>query len=130
MSALFPFKALRPAPGVAATVASVPYDVVNADEARALAAGNPLSFLRVTRSEIDLGPDTDPYSSAVYAQAVSNLEDLKRAAPLVLDDEPSLYAYRLRMGSHEQTGIAGCFSVEEYQRGLVKKHEKTRRDKE
>ncbi len=130
MSALFPFRALRPAPAAASRVASVPYDVVNADEARALAANAPLSFLHVTRSEIDLPASTSPYDPAVYAQAVRSFEELKRAAPLVLDDEPSLYAYRLRMGAHEQTGLAGCFSVDEYDRGLVKKHEKTRRDKE
>jgi uncharacterized protein (DUF1015 family) len=130
VSALFPFKALRPAPASVAAVASVPYDVVSTDEARALAAGNPLSFLRVTRSEIDLAPGTNPYDSAVYAQAVRNFEDLKRAAPLVQDDEPALYAYRLRMGDHEQTGLAGCFSVDEYEQGAIKKHEKTRPDKE
>ncbi len=130
MSVLSPFRALRPDPAAAPTVASVPYDVVSTDEARALAAGNPLSFLRVTRSEIDLPPTTNPYDPSVYAQAVRNLEDLKRAAPLVIDDEPSLYLYRLRMGAHEQTGICGTFSLDEYDRGLVKKHEKTRRDKE
>ena len=130
MSALFPFRALRPAPAVAADVASVPYDVVDAAEARALAAGNPLSFLRVTRSEIDLPPDTEPYDAAVYARAARNLEELTARAPLVVDEEPSLYCYRLRMGSHEQVGLAGCFSVDEYERDLVKKHEKTRRDKE
>jgi uncharacterized protein (DUF1015 family) len=130
MSALYPFRALRPDSRVASRVASVPYDVVNTDEARALAAGNPLSFLHVTRSEIDLPPHTSPYDDAVYAQAVRNFEALKRAAPLVIDDEPSLYCYRLRMGTHEQTGLAGCFSVDEYDNGLVKKHEKTRRDKE
>ena len=130
MSALYPFRALRPAPAAAAAVASVPYDVVSTDEARALAAGNPLSFLRVTRSEIDLPASTHPYDAAVYAQAVANFEELKRAAPMLIDEEPSLYAYRLRMGNHEQTGLAGCFSVDEYDRGLVKKHEKTRQDKE
>ncbi len=117
-------------PAAASAVASVPYDVVNAEEARALAAGNPLSFLHVTRSEIDLPPGTNPYDAAVYAQAARNLDELKRSAPLVVDDEPALYCYRLRMGGHEQTGLAGCFSVDEYDRGLVKKHEKTRRDKE
>jgi uncharacterized protein (DUF1015 family) len=130
MSVLSPFRALRPAPDVAARVASVPYDVVSTDEARALSAGNPVSFLHVTRSEIDLPPDTLPYDAAVYAQAIRNFEDLKRAAPMVLDEEPSLYFYRLRMGAHEQTGLAGCFSLDEYERGLIKKHEKTRKDKE
>jgi uncharacterized protein (DUF1015 family) len=103
---------------------------VSTDEARALAAGNPLSFLHVTRSEIDLPDGTNPYDQAVYAQAVQNFEALKRDAPMVIDDEPALYAYRLTMGSHVQTGLAGCFSVDEYENGLIKKHEKTRPDKE
>jgi uncharacterized protein (DUF1015 family) len=129
MASLHPFRALRPAPGVAPAVSSVPYDVVSTEEARQLASGNPLSFLRVTRSEIDLPPDTDPYSSKVYAKARENFETLKRQAPLE-SDEPSLYFYRLRMGTHEQTGIAGCFSVDEYESDVIKKHERTRRDKE
>jgi uncharacterized protein (DUF1015 family) len=130
MALIRPFRALRPAPGVASRVASVPYDVVSTDEARSLARGNPLSFLHVTRAEIDLGPDVDPYSSEVYGQATRNLEDLKRSAPLVLEEEPSLYLYRLRMGSHEQTGLAAAYSLDEYDRDLIKKHERTRRDKE
>ena len=130
MAALHPFRALRPAPEAAPRVASVPYDVVNTDEARALAANNPLSFLHVTRPEIDLPPETHPYDATVYTQAVRNFEDLKRAAPLVLEEAPSLYFYRLRMGAHEQTGLAACFSVDEYDRDLIKKHEKTRREKE
>jgi uncharacterized protein (DUF1015 family) len=130
MSALFPFRALRPTPESAAQVASVPYDVVSTEEARALAAGNPLSFLHVTRSEIDLPPDTNPYDARVYAQAVHNFESLKRDAPLVIEESPALYVYRLRMGRHEQTGLAGCFSLDEYDNGLIKKHEHTRKDKE
>ena len=89
MSQLFPFRALRPAPTVASRVASVPYDVVNTEEARALTTAEPLSFLRVTRSEVDLPADTNPYADAVYAQAVSNFEDLKRAAPMLIDEELS-----------------------------------------
>lgn len=130
MSALYPFRALRPAAAIAPRVASVPYDVVNTEEARALAVGHPLSFLHVTRSEIDLPADLNPYDASVYARAVQNLAELRANAPLVEDAEPSLYLYRLRMGSHEQTGLAGCFSVDEYDQGLVKKHEKTRKDKE
>jgi len=130
MSALYPFRALRPAPEAAARVASVPYDVVSADEARALVRDQPLSFLRVTRSEVDLPVGTDPYDARVYEQAVRQFEDLKRAAPMVLEEEPALYVYRLRMGAHEQTGLAGCFSIDEYDRDLIKKHERTRRDKE
>ncbi len=130
MASVHPFRALRPVPEVAAQVASVPYDVVSTEEARALAAGNPLSFLHVTRAEIDLPPGTDPYSEAVYEQAVRNFEALKRSAPLVVDPEPAVYFYRLRVGAHEQTGLAACFALDEYERDLIKKHERTRRDKE
>jgi uncharacterized protein (DUF1015 family) len=130
MASLHPFRALRPAPPVAAAVSSVPYDVVSVDEARQLAAGNPLSFLRVTRSEIDLPPGTDPYSDSVYERARENLVALRAQAPLVVEESPSLYFYRLRMGTHEQTGVAGCFSVDEYEQDVIKKHERTRRDKE
>jgi uncharacterized protein (DUF1015 family) len=130
MAALVPFRALRPTPPAAARVAAVPYDVVNADEARALAAGNPLSFLHVSRAEIDLPPDTNPYSDAVYRKAVENFDALKAAAPLVVEETPALYVYRLRMGAHEQTGVAACFSLDEYDRDVIKKHERTRRDKE
>ncbi|MBA2257648.1 MAG: DUF1015 domain-containing protein [Acidobacteria bacterium] len=130
MASIHPFRALRPEPEAAPAVSSVPYDVVSTEEARRLVAGNPVSFLHVTRSEIDLPPDADPYSAAVYAKARENLDTLRRTAPLVLDDEPALYFYRLRMGPHEQTGVAGCFSVDEYEADVIKKHERTRRDKE
>ena len=130
MATLIPFSALRPVPGAAAQVAAVPYDVVDAAEAKALAAGNPLSFLHVSRAEIDLPESVNPYSDEVYARAVGNFVGLRNAAPLVVEDTPSLYVYRLRMGTHVQTGIAGTFSVDEYERDIIKKHEKTRRDKE
>ena len=130
MALIAPFRALRPAPESAARVAAVPYDVVNAQEAHALAAGNPLSFLHVSRAEIDLAAQTDPYSDAVYRKAVENFEALKRQAPLVVETSPSLYVYRLKMGNHVQTGVAGTFSIDEYDRGVIKKHEHTRPDKE
>jgi uncharacterized protein (DUF1015 family) len=130
MSVITPFRALRPASSAAPAVASVPYDVVNTDEARALAAGNPLSFLHVTRPEIDLPPETDPYDAVVYEQGVRSFEELKRAAPMIIEEEPSLYVYRLRMGDHVQTGLAACYSVDEYDGDLIKKHEKTRKVKE
>jgi uncharacterized protein (DUF1015 family) len=130
MAALAAFRALRPAPAAAARVAAVPYDVVNADEARALAAGNPLSFLHVSRAEIDCPPDANPYSDAVYATAVSNFERLKHDAPLVVEDAASLYVYRLRWGDVMQTGVAAGFSLDEYDRDVIKKHERTRPDKE
>lgn len=130
MSAIYPFKALRPAPGAAAAVASVPYDVVNTEEARALAEGNPLSFLRVSRPEIELPAGADPHADAVYDLAAKNFARLKDLAPLVVEEVASLYVYRLHMGSHVQSGVAGCFSIDEYERDLIKKHEKTRPDKE
>src|SRR5688572_23050093 len=130
MSTVVPFRALRPAPHAAAQVAAVPYDVVNPDEARALAAGNPLSFLHVSRAEIDCPRDVDPYSETVYAKAVENFDRLKREAPLVVEETASLYVYRLRMGEVTQTGVAACFSLDEYDRDVIKKHERTRQDKE
>jgi uncharacterized protein (DUF1015 family) len=129
MATLTPFRALRPKPADASRIASVPYDVVSTDEARALADGNPLSFLRVSRAEIELPSGTDPHAEAVYDRAVSNFATLRRSS-LVVEDEPSVYLYRLRMGNHEQIGIAGCWALDEYDRGIIKKHERTRRDKE
>lgn len=130
MAVIAPFRALRPTPASAPAVAALPYDVVSTDEARTLVAGNPLSFLHVSRAEIDLPQETNPYADAVYAKAVENLEALTSRAPLVLEEAASLYVYRLRMGQHVQTGIAGCFSVAEYEGDIIKKHERTRRDKE
>ena len=130
MASLHPFRALRPAPQSVAEVAAVPYDVVNTEEARQLAEGHPLSFLHVSRAELGLPSDTDPYADVVYETARRNYQHLRSAAPLVLEDEPSLYFYRLRMGSHVQTGLAGGFSVDDYDRDVILKHEKTRKDKE
>jgi uncharacterized protein (DUF1015 family) len=130
MAAIRPFRALRPTPEAAPRVAAVPYDVVTTAEARALASANPLSFLHVSRAEIDLPPDTDPYSEDVYVKAVENLHGLRREAPLVVEKEPSLYLYRLRMGRHEQTGLAATYSLGEYERDIIKKHERTRPEKE
>jgi uncharacterized protein (DUF1015 family) len=130
MASIFPFAALRPVPSAAAAVAAVPYDVVNTDEARALASGNPLSFLHVSRAEIDLPPGTDPYADEVYERAAENFRDLRARAPLVEEETPAFYVYRLVMGSHVQAGIAACFSLDEYDGDLIKKHEKTRPDKE
>lgn len=127
---MFPFRALRPTPERAARVAAVPYDVVSTEEAKALAAGNPLSFLHISRAEIDLPPGTNPYSRPVYAKAAENFATLRREAPLVAEAEPSLYFYRLGMGAHVQTGVAACYSLDEYDRDLIKKHENTRPDKE
>jgi uncharacterized protein (DUF1015 family) len=130
MAALAPFRALRPASSAASRVAAVPYDVVNTEEARAQAAGNPLSFLHVSRAEIDLPEGTSPYEDDVYAQAVANFERLKKEAPLLLEDAPALYVYRQRVGAHSQIGLTGCFAVDDYDRHVIRKHEHTRPDKE
>ena len=129
MATLIPFRALRPQPHDAPRIAAVPYDVVSVEEARALAEGNPLSFLRVSRAEIELPPGADPYSEAVYERAASNFARLKERAFLV-ENESSLYFYRLQMGQQSQTGLAGCFSIDEYEQNVIRKHERTRRDKE
>jgi uncharacterized protein (DUF1015 family) len=125
-----PFRALRPPAERAQSVASVPYDVVNTEEARALADGNELSFLHVSRPEIDLPSGTDPYSDAVYRKAVENFEKLIATCPLQQEAEPSLYLYRLIMGDHQQVGLVACCSIDEYDDNTIRKHERTRRDKE
>jgi uncharacterized protein (DUF1015 family) len=129
MATLQPFRALRPKPADAARIAAVPYDVVSTGEARALADENPQSFLRVSRPELELPDGADPYAPGIYQRAKDNFSAL-RDNSLVLEDEPSVYFYRLRMDRHTQTGLAACFSLDEYDRGVIKKHERTRRDKE
>ena len=130
MATIRAFRALRPSTEKAPDVSAVPYDVVNTAEAAALAAKNPLSFLHVSRPEIDLPQGTDIYSDAVYAKAAENFEQLKADAPMFVEETPSLYAYRLRMGEHRQSGIAACCSIDEYDADIVRKHERTRKDKE
>lgn len=130
MAVIRPFPALHPPTDQARKVASVPYDVVNTDEARALAANNPLSFLHVSRSEIDLPAGTDPHSDPVYRRALENFEKLKKDCPLETQEPPSIYLYRLIMGDHEQVGLVACCSIDEYDKDLIRKHERTRRDKE
>lgn len=130
MAIIKPFKALRPERNVAHLVASVPYDVVSREEAFELADGNPISFLRVTRSEIELSPDINPYSKEVYELAKKNLELITEKAPLVQDQSERFYLYQLIMGEQSQTGIAGTFSVDDYDNNVILKHEKTRREKE
>ena len=130
MAIIRPFNALRPQAERAAQVAAVPYDVVNTEEARALASGNPWSFLHVSRPEIDLPAGMPIYSDEVYAKAVTNFEKLKKECPLEVEETPSLYLYRLIMGDHEQLGVVACCSVDEYDHDIIRKHERTRRDKE
>ncbi|MBI5692714.1 MAG: DUF1015 domain-containing protein [Verrucomicrobia bacterium] len=127
---ILPFQGLVPTPAAAPEVACVPYDVVNAAEAAALAAGRPHSLLHVDRAEIDLPPDTDPYSAVVYERARRSLAGLQAAGVLVRESEPCLYVYQQPMGEHVQRGLVACCHVEDYDAGLIKKHEKTRKDKE
>lgn len=130
MSQLKPFKAFRPKPELAGKVASVPYDVINTEEARQLAKGNPNSFLHVGRPEIDLPATVDIHSDDVYAQGVRNLHNLIKTGTLFQDDAPCLYIYQQRMGNHVQVGLVGLCSVKEYEEGAIKRHEYTRKDKE
>ncbi|MGH9871240.1 MAG: DUF1015 domain-containing protein [Pyrinomonadaceae bacterium] len=130
MAVIRPFSGLRPDSNRASDVASVPYDVVNTDEARALAADNPLSFLHVSRPEIDMPEGIDTHSDPVYRRALANFEKLIKECPLISEKVPSLYLYRLMMGEHEQIGVVACCSVDEYDQDLIRKHERTRRDKE
>ena len=130
MAIIRSFRALRPPAERAKQVASVPYDVVNTTEARALAAENPLSFLHVSRPEIDLPDGADPYSDQVYRKALENYEQLTKECPLETEEVPSIYLYRQIMGEHEQIGVVACCSVDEYDQDIIKKHERTRRDKE
>src|SRR5262245_56035357 len=127
---LRPFRALRPAPALAARVVSPPYDVVTRGEASALAAGEPMSFLHVVRSEIDLSDDVDAHDPRVYARARQNLEDLEARGVLVRDADPALYVYREAVDGRAQVGVVGCVSVADDERDVIKKHERTRPDKE
>jgi uncharacterized protein (DUF1015 family) len=130
MATLRPFKGLRPLPGYARRVASRPYDVLSSEEARKEAAGDPLSFLRVTKPEIDLPPETDPYDRRVYLKGKENLRKLMDDDILRQDAHPSFYVYAQTLGDHSQYGTVGCVSAKEYAAGIIRKHELTRQDKE
>ena len=129
MATIRPFRALRPSRESVGRVAAPPYDVVDTAEARAMAADNPDSFLRISRPEIDLG-DVDAHAEEVYARGRSNLAEFIRRGVLTRDDVPGLLVYRQRMGDAVQTGVVGCATVEEYRDGLIATHEYTRPDKE
>ena len=130
MATVLPFRALRPTPEAAKQVASPPYDVLNSEEARKAAAGNPQSFLHVTKSEIDLPEGTNLYIDKVYAKARENLESLIKSGVLFRDEKPAFYIYRLVMKGREQTGLVGISSVSDYEKNIIKKHEFTRPEKE
>jgi uncharacterized protein (DUF1015 family) len=130
MATIKPFRGVRPKPEIAAQVASPPYDVLNTEEARAMATNNEISFLHINKPEIDLPLGTDPYSEAVYKKGAENLKNFLSSGTLVQDDADCFYVYRQIMGNHTQTGIVAGASVEEYQNDLIKKHELTRPVKE
>jgi uncharacterized protein (DUF1015 family) len=130
MSDVRPFRALRPPREFAEKVAAPPYDVLNTEEARAMALGNDASYLHVSKPEIDFPADFNPYDAAVYAKGAENLRAFVSRGILVRDSRDCFYLYKQRMGSHEQTGLVAGASVAEYERDLIKKHEFTRPDKE
>ena len=130
MKLLKPFRGLRPKPELAAQIASHPYDVLNRQEARDLAAGNPLSFFHINKPEIDMPDSISPYDPKVYGKGGENLQRFIDDGVLVRDSKDKLYVYKQVMGSHEQVGLVAVASVEAYERGLIKKHEFTRPQKE
>ncbi len=130
MSTVKPFLGLRPTPEHIDKVAAFPYDVVNSEEARALAEGNPYSFLRVSKPEINLDPSVYIYDEIVYKTGADQLRKLVQDGILIREKAPAFYVYSQKMGDHVQVGLVGCASCEEYDRDIIKKHEFTRADKE
>jgi uncharacterized protein (DUF1015 family) len=130
MASIRPFQALRPQPQLAKQVASRPYDVLNSAEAKKEAMGNPGSFLHITKSEIDLPETTDVHDAAVYEQARANLNAFLQREILFRESKPCYYIYQLIMGGRSQTGLVCTSSVDDYEKGLIKKHEFTRPEKE
>jgi uncharacterized protein (DUF1015 family) len=125
-----PFHAVHPTTSDATRVASVPYDVVNRQEAKAIGDANEDSFMHVVRSEIDFDEGVSPYDDSVYAKAKNNYDRLREVGALVKDKKPSLYLYRQCMGDHYQVGLVACCHVDDYNNNLIRKHEKTRQAKE
>ena len=129
MSTIVPFQALRPVPELASQVASRPYDVLDSREAREEAADNPYSFLHVTKSEIDLPLNIDVHSPEVYEKAKENLQSFIEKGILIEEDKPCYYIYRLVMNGKSQTGLVAGSSVDDYGKGIIRKHELTRPEK-
>ena len=130
MATIKPFAALRPKPELAARICELPYDVMSSEEARQIAAGNPLSFLHVSKPEIDLPLATDPFAPEVYAKGKENFTRLISQGVLRQNPQPSFYLYRQIMGNHSQVGLVAAASCDDYLNGVIKKHELTRPDKE
>lgn len=130
MAVVRPFRAIRPDRKLADKVCSLPYDVMNREEAKVMAEGNPYSFLHICRAEIDLPEEVSPYDDAVYEKAASNIDDFLARGILMEEAKPMLYIYRQTMNGKVQTGIVGCVSVDDYENNVIKKHEHTRVEKE
>lgn len=130
MAIIKPFKGLRPAPHLAEKVVSLPYDVMDSEEARQITDKNQDSFLRVTKAEVDLAPTVDVHAKEVYQKAAENLQEFIKTKRLIQDEKNSFYIYRQKMGEHVQIGLVAAASVDEYKEGTIKKHELTRPDKE
>lgn len=130
MAVFKPFRALRPVPEHAAAIASLPYDVMDSDEARLEVQKHPLSYIHVEKPEVDLPPGTDLYDPRVYAKARENLDNYVTQGYMKQDARPMYYIYRQTMDGREQNGLVGLASVDEYMQGVIKKHEHTRADKE
>ena len=130
MSTIKPFKALRPQAQFAKQVASKPYDVLTSAEAKVEAQGNPISFLHVTKSEIDLPETIDVHSSEVYERAKENLNAFVKRDILFSENKECFYIYRLTMNGKSQTGLVALSSIDDYENNIIKKHELTRPDKE
>src|SRR5947207_169585 len=130
MATLKPFAALRPRPDLAEKICELPYDVMSSEEARELASGNPLSFLHVSKPEIDFPPGADLYAPEVYAKGKENFRRLIADGALKQDPQPCFYLYRQVMGGHSQVGLVAASSCAEYLSGAIKKHELTRPEKE
>ncbi|HBB69429.1 MAG TPA: DUF1015 domain-containing protein, partial [Geobacter sulfurreducens] len=130
MALIKPFRALRPPKHLAEKVAALPYDVMNVAEAKAMASGNPYSFLHISRPEIDLPAEMDPYAEPVYEKGRENLERFTAEGILVQEPRECYYVYRQKMGEFVQTGLVVCAGVDDYESGVIKKHELTRADKE
>lgn len=124
------FKAFRPAPALADKVAALPYDVMNSEEARRMVEGNPYSFLRVDKAEVDLDPAIDLYDTRVYEKARDNMNRMIAEGVFVQEGKPCLYIYKQVMNGRAQIGIVGCTAVDDYRNNIIKKHELTRADKE
>jgi uncharacterized protein (DUF1015 family) len=130
MAVVKPFRGLRPPVSLASRVACLPYDVMNTEEALRMAKGKDCSLLHITRSEIDLPPDTDIHSEQVYVKSKENFRKWQERGWLVQDETRNFYIYAQTMKGRTQYGIVGCASVDDYLGGVIRKHELTRPDKE